>query len=127
MTYIVCEKGLHDMGKCRNNDDIQDELVLFFQQREYEMFLACDFNLTSFTAVDVLKMVIELDGSTTKAQIGQILGLVNDFIMDKPELCLDLITSFEQVPLYMAVTLVVCNQLELSKLSQHLLGLIIQK
>jgi len=50
-----------------SQEEVLEKLNKYLQLREYEIFLSCDFNLTSCTAADVVKMMIELSGCYSKS------------------------------------------------------------
>lgn len=127
MSNIICDNMLLDLSEYSEIDDVQNLFSQFIQQREYEIFLANNFNLRSFTVADVLKLLIKTDASICNTHITKILDHTYKLIFEKDELCLQLITSFSQVPMFLAVTLIVSNQLQLSSVSQHLLGLVVHR
>ena len=69
ITETIFVHGLVDFSMDNNisQEDVLEKLNKYLQLREYEIFLSCDFNLTSCTAADVVKMMIELSGCNSKS------------------------------------------------------------
>lgn len=121
ITEVVFLNGLLDLEASMqlSHEQLNEQLNMLVQIREYEIIVACSFVLRSRTCSDVVKMLISTFGanSPSASLISFLCRTATEFIVERPSLLCDFVTTFDNLHLFLAAILISCDKL--SNISQE--------
>lgn len=96
-----------------SQEQLNEQLNTIVQIRESEILVACGFVLRSRTCSDVVKMLISSSGANppSNSLVSFLCRAATEFLVERPSLFRDLVTSFDNVHLFLAAILISCDKL----------------